>query len=118
MGNESYWVTLREPWTDELESDDIKDLAGLRHMAKLWATAAGASHRVSGEGEMIRKHVGPELSNDLRRLSNAYLLKLTADYEDFRSDPRCAPLIAGANVVLDAIKASKAGAGAEKRKDD
>jgi len=116
MGNESYWVTLREPWTDELESDDIKDLAGLRHMAKLWATAAGASHRVSGEGEMIRKHIGPELSNDLRRLSNAYLLKLTADYEDFRSDPRCAPLIAEANVVLDAIKASKPVA--EKRKDD
>ncbi len=118
MGNESYWVTLREPWTDELESDDIKDLAALRHMAKLWATAAGASHRVAGEGEMIRKHVGPELSNELRRLSNAFLLKLTADYEDFRTDPRVPPLIATANEVLDAIKASKPGILPEKRKDD
>ncbi len=115
MGNESYWVTLREPWTDELESDDIKDLAGLRHVARLWATAAGASHRVPGEGEMIRKHVGPELSNELRRLSNAYLMKLTADYEDFKSDPRCPPLIATANEVLNAIKSSKPGVLPEKR---
>ena len=106
MGNESYWVTLREPWTDELDSDEIKDLAGLRHMAKLWATAAGASHRIPGEGEMISKRIGPELSNDLRRLSNAWLLKLAADFEDFKSDPRCIPLIARANNALEAIKSS------------
>jgi len=116
MGNESYWVTLREPWTDELESDDIKDLAGLRHMARLWATAAGASHRLPGEGEMIRKHVGPELSNELRRLSNAFLLKLAADYEDLKTDPRCPPLIARANETLNAIKASVPGQ--EKRRED
>src|SRR5213075_461106 len=118
MGNESYWVTLREPWTDELESDEIKDLAGLRHIAKLWATAAGASHRVPGEGEMIRKHIGPELSNELRRLSNAFLLKLTADYEDFKSDPRCPPLIATANETLREIKSSTPGFLPEKRRDD
>jgi uncharacterized protein (DUF2252 family) len=118
MGNEHYWVTLREPWTDELESDDIKDLAGLRQMAKLWATAAGASHRVAGEGEMIRKRIGPELSNELRRFSNAYLLKLAADYDDFKADPRCAPLIARANETLDAIKASVPAVSPEKRKDN
>ncbi len=119
--NESYWVTLREPWTDELESDDLRDLSALRHIAKIWATAAGASHRVPGEGEMIRKHIqntnregtaapgtperyekgGPELSHELRRLSNAYLMKLSADYEDFTSDPRCPPLIATANAEID-----------------
>jgi uncharacterized protein (DUF2252 family) len=118
MGNESYWVTLREPWTDELESDDIKDLAALRHIAKLWATAAGASHRLPGEGEMIRKRIGPQLSNDLRRFSNAYLLRLSADYEDFTSDPRCPPLIATANEVLNAIKSSKPNVVPEKRRDD
>jgi uncharacterized protein (DUF2252 family) len=118
MGNESFWVTLREPWTDELESDEIKDLAGLRQIAKLWATAAGASHRVPGEGEMIRKRVGPELSNELRRFSNAYLLKLTADFEDFKSDPRCAPLIATANETLNAIKSQTPGLAPEKRKGD
>jgi uncharacterized protein (DUF2252 family) len=118
MGNESYWVTLREPWTDELESDEIKDLAALRHIAKLWATAAGASHRVPGEGEMIRKRVGPELSNELRQLSNAYLLKLSADYSDFKADPRCAPLIATANHALDSIKSSIPTVLPDKRKDD
>ena len=118
MGNESYWVTLREPWTEELESDDVKDLAGLRHIAKLWATAAGASHRVPGEGQMISKRIGPELSNDLRRLSNAYLLKLTGDYEDFKSDPRCAPLVATANHTLSAIKSSVPGILPDKRKDE
>lgn len=118
MGNESYWVTLREPWTDELDSDEVKDLAGLRQIAKLWATAAGASHRLPGEGAMIQKRIGPELSNELRRYSNAYLLKLAADYEDFRSDPRCAPLIATANETLNAIKASVPGLAPEKRRDD
>jgi uncharacterized protein (DUF2252 family) len=107
MGNESYWVTLREPWTDELESDDMRDLAALRHIAKVWATAAGASHRVPGEGEMIRKRIGPELSNELRRFSNAYLMKLSADFEDFTSDPRCPPLVATANAALDAIKSAR-----------
>ena len=37
----------------------------LRRIAKVWATAAGASHRVAGEGEMIHKRIGPELSNEL-----------------------------------------------------
>jgi uncharacterized protein (DUF2252 family) len=118
MGNQSYWVTLREPWTDELESDDIKDLAGLRHIAKLWATAAGASHRGVGEGEMIRKRIGPELSNELRQLSNAYLLKLSADYEDFKTDPRTPPLITIANHALDSIKSSIPSILPDKRKDD
>src|SRR5213075_2434710 len=117
MGDESYWVTLREPWTDELESDDIRDLADLRRIAKVWATAAGASHRVPGQGEMIHKRIGPELSNDLRRFSDSYLLKLSADYEDFTSDPRCAPLIAKARAALDEIKKS-AGNPPEKRKRD
>ncbi len=118
MGNESYWVTLREPWTDELESDDIRDLADLRRIAKVWATAAGASHRVPGEGEMIRKRIGPELSNELRRFSNSYLIKLTADFDDFKSDPRCAPMIATANAALEALKKSVPNPPEKRKKDD
>ena len=95
----------------------------LKELAERWSELSQGKVKLKiyaggtqgNEGEMIRKHVGPELSNELRRLSNAYLMKLTADYEDFKSDPRCPPLIATANEVLNAIKSSKPGVLPEKR---
>jgi hypothetical protein len=107
VGDESYWVTLREPWTDELDSDDIRDLADLRRIARVWAMAAGATHREPRQGEMIRKRIGPELSNELRRYSNSFLEKLDADHKDFASDPRVPPMIATANAAMEAIRDGK-----------
>jgi uncharacterized protein (DUF2252 family) len=107
MGNESYWVTLREPWTDELDSDDIKTLEDLRRVARIWALAAGTTHKQPGQAAIIKKRIGPELSNDLRRYSNAFLLKLDADFKDFKADPRCGPLIATANAAMEAIRDGK-----------
>jgi len=71
-----------------LESDDIKDWR-LRTSPSS-GHRAGASHRLPGEGAMIRKRIGPQLSNDCA-IQQCYLLKLSADYEDFTSDPRCRP---------------------------
>ena len=97
VGDESYWVSLREPWTDELDGADVKSRADLDAAARTWATAAGASHRASGKAEIIKERCTPELAAALRSLSDAYLVNLEQEYRSLTSDPRVAPLVAKAN---------------------
>ena len=88
IGKEDYWVTIREPWTEELETNEIKKLHDLRHLAHVWATAAGASHHGPGEARMIAKRATSQLFRDLDVLSTLYLAKLTIDYSNLVDDPR------------------------------
>jgi uncharacterized protein (DUF2252 family) len=97
VGDKSYWVSLREPWTDELDGADVRNREDLEAAARIWATAAGASHRSSGKAAVIRERCTPQLAAELRRLSDAYLVHLGQEYQALTTDPRVAPLVAKAN---------------------
>jgi len=106
IGGESYWVSLREPWTDELDGADVMNAAELADAAHVWATAAGASHRGPGEAAGIARRVTPELAAALRRRSDEYLARLEAQYRALVSDPRVKQLVARADAVLDESRES------------
>jgi hypothetical protein len=101
IGGESYWVSLREPWTDELDGADVKTADDLASAARAWATAAGASHRGSGKAGVIAARVTPELNASLRRLSDAYLAQLRESYQALVADPRTTEMVARAGQVID-----------------
>lgn len=97
VGGESFWVSLREPWTDELDGADVKTREDLDAAARIWATAAGASHRSPGKAAVIRERCSPQLAAELRRLSDEYLAHLEWEFTSLVKDPRVPPIVARAN---------------------
>jgi uncharacterized protein (DUF2252 family) len=88
MGEESYWVSLREPWGDELDPADVKALDDLHEYADLWAAVVGASHRRQDAAGVMKARMTPGLRDELLKLSAAYVEQLTRDYESLGDDPQ------------------------------
>jgi uncharacterized protein (DUF2252 family) len=101
IGDESYWVSLREPWTDELEGADVHSAADLAAAAHVWATAAGTSHHGAGVAEVVTARNTPELAGELVRLSGAYLRQLDGEFQQLAADPRVAKLVGVANAAIE-----------------
>jgi uncharacterized protein (DUF2252 family) len=101
IGDESYWVTLREPWTNELDPQDVETWHDLLWAARVWAVAAGASHHEPGQAERIAARSDGDLARELRRLSDDFLKQLDTDYQRLTSDPRVKELVARADEAID-----------------
>jgi uncharacterized protein (DUF2252 family) len=87
-GQDSYHVTLREPWTEKLTSDRIDGFDELIRAARIWAVALGSTHRQPGQAKIISDRLTAELSGRLRRLSAEYLEYHLREFERFKDDPR------------------------------
>lgn len=101
INGQSYWITIREPWTYELDPDDIKNLDDLKAHARLWAIATGSSHRHENTPDRITPRLTPKLTRQLIDLSFSYITRLEADYRAFTRDPRTIALTKSANDLLD-----------------
>ena len=97
VGARSYWVTIREPWTNELDPEDIRNSEDVLRFARIWATASGATHQCQGQSAVIRQRIGAHLEERLYELSGEYLTQLDEDYQRFRSDERVQRLVATAD---------------------
>jgi uncharacterized protein (DUF2252 family) len=115
IGRESYWVTLREPWTEELSPQDVEDFDDLLRAARVWAVAAGASHFAPGQADAIAARCDAKLAEDLRRLSGEFLKQLDADYKRLKSDPRVHDLVRQADRAIEQSRARTEGSAAHKR---
>jgi uncharacterized protein (DUF2252 family) len=104
LGGESYWITFKEPWSEEIDITEIKDYGGLRAMAGVWGSVVGAMHRDRGHGDAIRQRLGEGLLAVLRHRSTSYMAELDRQYHDFVSDPRAKAMAAKAQVIVDAAK--------------
>lgn len=101
IGEESYWVHFKEPWSDELEPEDIKSYDDLLRAAKIWATVAGATHREEGRFEVILPRLTGELLAAIRRRADDYAAQLQADFAQFKSDQRVIAHVAKADATID-----------------
>ncbi len=81
----SYWVTLKEPWSDELDAEEAGSVLDLQRYARIWGYAAGATHR--GDAA-VGKRLTPELFDEVSRATDAYLVELENQYRGFVSDAR------------------------------
>jgi uncharacterized protein (DUF2252 family) len=100
MGEHTYWLTVREPWTEELDEEDIQSWDNLKEFARIWAVSAGATHRQPGEAQRIAARLTPALTAQLKTRSAEYLLQLERDYASFIADPNVPPLVEAAEALL------------------
>lgn len=85
---QSYWVTFKEPWSDELDPDKVKNFDDLLAHARIWATVAAATHREEGRFNTILPRLTPELTQQVRQRTDAYLAQLKQEFAEFVQDPR------------------------------
>lgn len=106
IGKESYWVTLKDPWSEDLEVDMVHDYEKLIGFARAWGSVAGAMHRQQGRApDIIKRLKNPELFDLLRHRSTLYLAELDRQYYDFIHDPRARALAGKAQAKLDQAEA-------------
>jgi uncharacterized protein (DUF2252 family) len=106
-GKESYWVTFKEPWSEEIEPQTLRNYSKLQEAAEVWGAVAGTMHRIQGKAQqqaILERLVKPKLFDDLRHLSNLYTVELDRQYDDFMRDPRARAEAAKAKEQLDAAK--------------
>lgn len=102
---ESYWVTFKEPWSDDLEPDMAKDYPSLLMLARVWGSVAGTMHRGTGDRAAILERLDrPGLFDQLRHRSTLYMAELDRQYADFSEDPRARAEAAKAQRRIDAAK--------------
>ena len=105
IGKESYWVTLKDPWSEDLELSMVRDYAKLIEFARTWGSVAGAMHRQQGHAAAILERLKkPELFEQLRHRSTLYMAELDRQYQDFLHDPRARADAARAQKKIDAAE--------------
>lgn len=90
LGTESFWITLKEPWSSELDSADVSSFDQLLAVAKIWGTVAGASHALTaGLARMspVLERLNDGLTTDLLKRSEEYRRVLGKEFSEFSSDP-------------------------------
>jgi uncharacterized protein (DUF2252 family) len=117
IGGESYWVTFKEPWSEEIDIARIKNFDDLRKMAEVWGKVVGVAHRHLGRAAAIRQRLDEGLLAVLRHRSTSYMAELDRQYFDFTTDPRTKAQVAKAQPIVDAAKQDSQ-ARAEQRRQD
>lgn len=107
-GDESFLVTVKEPWSDELDPDDVKSPDDLRHAADLWGAVAGPAHRAAGANvDTTVAAITPALRDLIDQRSRAYAAQVARDFEAFRSDERVKALCDRADAAVRSIERAK-----------
>lgn len=90
----SYWVTFKEPWSDELAYGLISDFAALQNAAVIWGDVAGAAHAKAGDAGILRSKLTPALRNTLEQRAAAYAKQNAENFTSFNADSRVAQCVA------------------------
>jgi uncharacterized protein (DUF2252 family) len=100
----AYWVTVREPWSDELDHKDVKTLDDLRQAADIWALVAGAAAGRCGlrHGQIDTPEGRNKLVEQLLDRGPRFVRWMNEQYEQFLSDPRVSEQVRRAREFIDA----------------
>ena len=101
-GPRSFWVSVREPWTGDLEAGAITTPAGLKSAASAWGESLGAAHATTSRGDAVlatvrRLRADPSL---LLARAAACAAAIDANFDDFKTDPRVAADAATADAAV------------------
>ena len=88
LGAETYWVTFKEPWSDEFEPERFAGYSDLKAAARIWGIATGASHHRDPAAASLAAKLTPDQVELIRERSEAYVEQLKLDYLAFMRDPR------------------------------
>jgi uncharacterized protein (DUF2252 family) len=106
IGHESYWVTFKEPWSDDLEPEMAKDYPSLRMLARVWGKVAGSMHgsQPGRRADILQRLDRPGATDLIRHRSTLYMAALDRQYDDFTTDPRPRATAAKAQAIIDTAK--------------
>jgi len=108
MGNHSFRVSIKEPWTETLDGTDVYSFEDLKHMARVWGTVAGSLHRQGDEAvARVKARLTPNLAAELRTLGMLYASKAREDFRQFAADPRVREDTAKAEAALKDLRSGK-----------
>lgn len=108
IGKESYWVSFKEPWSEEIELLMVRDYHDLLEIAKVWGSVAGAMHRERGHaGAILERLNKPEFFGQLAQRGTLYMAQMDRDYKDFHDDPRAQADAARAEARINAAEADQ-----------
>jgi hypothetical protein len=106
--NGSYRVSIKEPWSDTMDGNDIDSFEDLKHIARVWGTVAGSLHRQGDQAvSNVKKRLTPELAPQLRTLGMLYASKARDDFRLFVNDPRVKDDITRAETALRDLRSGK-----------
>lgn len=88
LEGKSFWVSFKEPWSDELAFDEVKDLDQLTQMAVIWSTVVGSTHREEGRFAMILPRLNAEVCEQVKTRAAAYLDFQAEAFITFVENPR------------------------------
>ena len=102
VGDESYWVSFKEPWSEELDSAKVKGYNDLLAHARVWGKVAGAMHRLGTDPALIEARLAePRLFNQLFSRATQYMEVLYQQHQAFAGDPRTTELAGRAQARID-----------------
>lgn len=104
IAGKSYWISLREPWSDELEFDNIKTYEQLLDAARLWAIVAGGANRGFSPTALRSERARDQLARQIGDRASRYLEHLNRDYKQYIADPRVIELSQQARDYMANIK--------------
>jgi uncharacterized protein (DUF2252 family) len=95
----SYWVHLKEPWSEELDASDFDSFDKLQDLARIWGTVAGVAHRRGGPdglyiGETLDRQLDASTIETLSGRADQFVSELDYAYANLRDDPRTRECIA------------------------
>jgi uncharacterized protein (DUF2252 family) len=93
MGGRSYLLTMKEGWSDELDSREVRDLDDLLEATQILGTVAGIMHARTGNPAELERILEPETLGRIRALADAYIPTLMREFESLRADPQALRLI-------------------------
>jgi uncharacterized protein (DUF2252 family) len=105
VGDESYWVSLKEPWSDEIDFEAIKDIPDLLDAAMIWRAVAGAAHREEDRFSVVIPRLTPRLQDTLAARSTAFLAELERQFAALSSDPEVNGYMRRADAAIEAAAA-------------
>ena len=104
----SYRLTIKEPWTETLDGNDVQTFEDLKHLARIWGTVAGSVHRQGTDVvTRVKSSLTPELPGLLRDRGTAYAQAVADQFRAFNADPRTLEGAARADAALKAARAAR-----------
>lgn len=103
LGGESYWLSVKEPWSDELDVATVNNFDDLLAFARVWGAVTGSAHRrATSDSAVLLSRLTSESRSVIAERVADYEEQLSRDYASFLADPRVA---ADLKSVSDAIAA-------------
>jgi hypothetical protein len=87
MNKQSFWVSVKEPWSDEFP-DRVKDADELLHAAKVWGAVAGSALRDPARKRSVIAKLDDDLARLLAERADAYVELQRESFRAFSTDPR------------------------------